>query len=166
MPRSFIDNEEAVSIGIGYVLSLIVLLIFTGGITGAFYQFADSSSIKSMRIGSTDLGSQIARDITNMYITSEDSSNQVTLNVTREIPLTLGGRGYSIQLKNSSEPGGMASIDIKDGSFFSNSISTTTNSINTKEVNISRSKVVYSGSGTIHIRMRKINAGTIELWIE
>lgn len=164
MPRSFIYNEEAVNIEISYVLSLIVLLIFTGSIAGVFYQYADSSSINSMRIGFTDLGSQIARDITNMYLASEDSSNQITLNVTHEIPLTIGGRGYSIQLKNSSAAG--VSIDIRDGSFFSNSIITILNSIDTKEVNISRSKVVYSGSGTIHIRMKKINEGTIELWIE
>lgn len=164
MPRSFIYNEEAVSTEIGHILSLVVLIIFTGSIVGVFYQYAESSSIQSMRIGFTDLGNQLARDVTNMYFILQDSSNNVTLNITRDIPLTLGGRGYSIQLTNSSQ--GLVSIDLKDGSFFSNSISTAINSINTEEVNISLSKVVYSGSGTINIRMRKINTGKIELWIK
>jgi len=162
MTRSFIHNEDAVNIEIGYILSLIVLLIFSGGITGIFYEYADSSSQQSMRTGSADLGNEIARDITNMYLSTENSPNNITLIVTREIPLTLGGRGYKIELNNNSAMS-MASINIEDGSFFSYPVSTTLNSINAKDVNRS---IVYSGSGMLNIRMRKTNDGKKELWLE
>ncbi|CAG0949638.1 hypothetical protein METP3_00130 [Methanosarcinales archaeon] len=153
MTSSFIHNEDAVNIEIGYILSLIVLMIFTGSITTVFYQYADSSSQQSMRTGSADLGSEIARDITNMYLTTENSPNNINLSVTRDIPLTLGGRGYKIELNNNSATG-RAAINIDDGSLFSYPTSTTLNSINSNDINRS---IVYSGSGKINIIMSKIN---------
>ena len=152
MPGSLIQNEDAVSIQISYILSLLVLIIFTGSITSVFYLYADSSSEQAMRAGFTDLGSVIARDITNMYITSEYSQNNVTLNVTRNIPLTIGGKGYMIKLNNAT-PGHFASIDIIESGFNGYTVSTTLNSINVPVNAISEG--VYSGSGEINIRFKK-----------
>ena len=151
MKGSFIQNDEAVSIEIGYILNLVVLMIFTGSIITAFYLYADSSSEKAMRVGFTDLGSVIARDITNMYLTSEYSQNNVSLNVTRNIPLTIGGKGYRIELKNAAHDH-FASIDIIESGFNGYRVSTTLNSINYP---MNASGVVYSGSGEINIRFKK-----------
>jgi hypothetical protein len=157
MPDPFIQNEDAVTIQISYILSLLILIIFTGGITAAFYLYADSSSEKAMRVGFTDLGSVIARDITNMYLTSEYSQNNVSLNVTRNIPLTIGGKGYRIELKNATQDH-FASIDIIESGFNGYRVSTTLNSINYP---MKASGIVYSGSGEINIRFKKNE----RLWI-
>lgn len=157
--KSLIHDDSAVNIVIGHILNLVLIIIVTGGITGVFYMYADSSSQQSMRIGFTDLGSQIARDITNMYIISTNSKN-VNLAIKHEIPLTIGGRGYDIKIKNAggggSGNGGVASVEITDGSFFGNRVSTNINSI---DIGINASGVVYSGSGEINIRMIKNNTG-------
>ena len=157
MPGSFIQNEDAVSIQIGYIISLLILIIFTGGIITTFYLYADSSSEKAMRAGFTDLGSVIARDITNMYLISQNSQNNLTLNVTRGIPLTIGGKGYTIELKNATQDR-FASIDIIESGFNGYRVSTTLNSINYP---MNAGGVVYSGSGEINIRFKKNE----RLWI-
>ncbi len=171
MPRlSFFRDENAVSIEIGYILNLLVLMIFTGGIIAAFQLYADSSSQKSVRAGFADLGSQIARDITNMYLASTQSQNNFSFNVTRDIPLTIGGSGYSICLENASQ-NSMASIDIKEDGFFAYTASTTLNSIEfNPNITIDRGECstenrVYSGSGTLSIGMQKNNSGTW-IWIK
>ena len=160
--RAFIPDEDAMNIQIGYILNLIVLMIVTGIITSAFYLYTDTSSEKAMRIGYTDLGSQIARDITNMYLTSENSQGNVTLNITRNIPLTLGGKGYRIELKNATQDS-MASIDIHEGSFSGYKISTTLNSIKDPG---NTGGVVYSGSGEINIKLMKDISKAVSLRIE
>ena len=110
-----------------------------------------------MRAGFTDLGSVIARDITNMYLTSAYSKDIVTLNVTRNIPLTLGGKGYRIELKNATHDR-FASIDIIESGFTGYRVSTALNSINYPLI---ASGVVYSGSGELKIRFKKNE----RLWI-
>ncbi len=172
MPRlSFIRDENAVNIEIGYIFNLFILMVFTGGIVAAFQLYADSSSQKSVRAGFADLGSQIARDITNMYLASTQSQGNFSSNVTREIPLTIGGSGYSICLENASQ-NSMASIDIKEDGFFSYTASTTLNSIEfNPNITIDRGECstnnhVYSGSGTLNIRMQKNSSGTTWIWIE
>jgi hypothetical protein len=151
MSRSFIHNEDAVSIQIGYILNLLVLMIFTGGIITAFYLYADSSSEQATRAGFTDLGSVIARDITNMYLTSEYSQENVSINVNRSIPLTIGGKGYRIKL-NPATQDRFAYIDIIESGFNGYRVSTTLNSIN---VPVDATGVVYSGSGELKIRFKK-----------
>ncbi len=151
MLRSLIQNEDAVNIEIGYILNLVVLMIFTGGITTAFYLYEDSSSQQATRAGFTDLGSVIARDITNMYLTSENSKDIVTLNVTRNIPLTIGGKGYKIVL-NPATQNSLASVDIIESGFSGYRVSTTLNSINDP---VNAIGVIYSGSGEINIRFKK-----------
>jgi hypothetical protein len=157
---SLIQNEDAVNIEIGYILNLVVLMIFTGIIITTFYLYADSSSEQAMRAGFTDLGSVIARDITNMYLTSAYSKDIVTLNVTRNIPLTIGGKGYRIELKNASKDR-FASIDIIESGFSGYRVSTTLNSINDP---VNAIGVVYSGSGEINIRFKKNESRW--LWIK
>ncbi len=162
MQRSFIQEDDAVNIVISYVLNLLVLMIFTGGIVAAFYSYSDSSSQQATRTGFTDLGSEIARDITNMYLVSTyPKDNEINLTVTRNIPLTIGGKGYRIELNNASKDG-MASIDIIESGFGSYRISTTLNSINYP---VRANGVVYSGSGEIKIRLTKNSSETI-LWIK
>ena len=160
--RAFIPDENAVNIEIGYILNLIVLIIVTGSITSAFYLYTDASSEQAMRVSYTDLGSQIARDITNMYLISENSQGNVSLKVTRNIPLTLGGKGYRIELKNATQDR-MASIEISEGGFSGYKISTTLNSIRDPG---NTSGVVYSGSGEINIRMMKNIGKVVSLRIE
>jgi len=117
----------------------------------AFYSYADSSSEQAMRAGFTDLGSVIARDITNMYLASAYSNDIVTLNVTRDIPLTIGGKGYKIELKNATKDHS-ASIDIVESGFTGYRVSTTLSSIHDP---VNTRGIVYSGSGAINIRFKK-----------
>ena len=160
--RAFISDENAINIQIGYILNLIVLLIVTGSITSAFYLYTDASSEQAMRVSYTDLGSQIARDITNMYLISENSQGNVSLTVKHNIPLKLGGKGYRIELKNATFDS-MASIDISEGSFSGSKISTTLNSIKNPD---DSGGVVYSGSGEINIRFNKSISKVVSLRIE
>jgi hypothetical protein len=162
--RSFIGDENAVNIQIGYVLNLIVLIIITGIIVGSFYFYTEASSEKAMSAGFTDLGNQIARDITNMYIISENSKN-VTITSTRNIPLTMGGEAYVITLHNASDDR-MASVDISKDSFTGYNISTTLNSIsNSIDKPVYTSGSVYSSYGEITIGMNRNSSGRW-LWIQ
>ncbi|MCE8423559.1 MAG: hypothetical protein J5U19_07620 [Candidatus Methanoperedens sp.] len=160
---SFISDENAVNIQIGYILNLIVLMIITGIIIGSFYLYTEASSEKAMSAGFTDLGNQIARDITNMYFISENSKGHVTITSTHNIPLAMGGNSYVIKLNNASDDR-MASVDISKDSFAEYNISTTLNSIG-KPVYIYTNRSVYSSSGEITIRMDK-NSNGWSLWIE
>ncbi len=160
--RAFISDENAVNIQIGYILNLIVLMIVTGSITSAFYLYTDASSEQAMRVGYTDLGSLIARDITNMYLLSENSQGNVSLNVSRNIPLTMGGKGYRIELKNATQDS-MALIDISEGSFSRYKISTM---LNSRKDPGTTGGLVYSGSGEINIRLMKNISKAVSLRIE
>ena len=151
MPGSLIQNEDAVTIQIGYIISLLILIVFTGGIVTTFYLYSDSSSEQAMRAGFTDLGSVIARDITNMYMTSINSKDNIILNLTHNIPLTIGGKGYRIELKNATQDR-FASIDIIESGFGGYRVSTTLNSINYP---MNASGIVYSGSGELNIKFKK-----------
>lgn len=172
MPDSFIQNDDAVTIQIGYIISLLILIIFTGGIVTTFYLYTDSSSEQAMRAGFTDLGSVIARDITNMYLMSEKSHNiNMTLNVTRTIPLTIGGKGYMIKLINDTqkpEKDNFTSVDIIESGFSGYRVSTKLNSIDDPRNFIKYDGraigVVYSGSGELNIRLEKNSSGT-KIWI-
>ena len=156
---NFIRDENAVNIITGYILTFTVMMIITGSIIGFFYLKAEDSSRQAMRIEFTDLGSQIARDITNAYITSEYSSN-ISIDIKRDIPLTIGGKGYRITLNNAT-PERMAYIGIVEGSSSDYEIITTINSINS---DINASGIVYSGSGEINMRIIKNNSGA-RIWI-
>ena len=159
--RSFISDENAVNIQLGYILNLIVLLIITGIIIGSFYLYTEDSSEKAMSASSTDLGNQIAREISNMYFISENSKRNVTLTSTRNIPITMGGKAYMIQLINASD-GRMASVDIINDNFADYNISTTLNAIGKS---VKASGKVYSGSGELDIIMCKNSSGRW-LWIQ
>ncbi len=161
MLRKFIHNDDAVSIQLGYILNLVVLIIVTGSIAGASYLYVDSSSQKSMRIGFADLGSQIARDITNMYLTSENSPNGITLNVKRDIPLTIGGKGYRIELINASQnSNSTASVSIGEG-VSGDQVVTMINAVDSSTV---ASGIVYSGSGEYNITLVKDISG-VRVWL-
>ncbi len=161
--RSIIRDDSAVNIEIGYILNFLVLLIFAGAIVGPFYLASDSSSKQAMRAGYTDLGSEIARDITNMYLSSAHLEDDVNINIERSIPLTIGGRGYSVLLKNA-EPGGMASVEIEEGGLFGSRVSTVLTSIDSR-VTIDSIRPVYSGSGELIIGMVKNSTGAW-IWIK
>ena len=77
--------------------------------------------------------------------------------MTRNIPLTIGGKGYRIELKNATQDH-FASIDIVESGFYGYRVSTMLNSINHP---MSTSGAVYSGSGEMKINFKK-NEG---LWI-
>lgn len=171
MLRSLIRDDNAVNIEIGYILNLVVLMIVTGTIAGAFYLRAEDSSQRAMRAGFADLGSEIARDITNMYLASEYSDN-INLTVTHDIPLTIGGKGYSIELKNAgSTPDHIASVNINETGSPEYEIITWIDSIDSSSnVNVicsgTNGAVVYSGSGEIKINMTKKNTGVRDLCIK
>jgi len=158
MVRKFIDDDNAVNIELGYVLNLLLVMIFMASFTGAFYVRAEHSSQQAMYTEFSELGSEISRDITNMYITSANSPNNITIYMERDIPLTLGGKGYSIILKNATSES-MASVNIEGGNY---EVITILNSIDT---NVNAKGLVYSGSGEMNIKMIKNNSGAW-LWIE
>ena len=162
MLRSLIRDDSAVNVTMGYILNLAMLLIVTGSIAGAFYLRAEDSSRQAMRVGFADLGSEIARDITNMYLASAHSNN-ISLNVTRRMPITIGGKSYGIELKNASSKE-VAYVDIKEAGYFMFEVVTKINSIDSNSnVKISCEGVggiiVYSGPGEININMTKNNTG-------
>lgn len=157
MSKSFFHDDSAVNVVIGSVLNLMVLIIITGTITGAFFIFAGSSAEQSMRTGFTDLGSEIARDITNIDISNSDFDSNSTLVIERPIPLTIGGSGYSIELRNADiNPDGLASVVIKETGFFGDEVSTTINSIDSS---VSVSGKTYSSSGIMNITVIKNETG-------
>ncbi len=102
-----------------------------------------------------------------MYLTSENSDN-ITINVTRSVPLTIGGKGYVIKLlppSPSNNGNETASIDIGAG-VYGYDITTPLNSIDS-DSNVfvdPNNCTVYSGSGEININMNK-NNGNLSLCI-
>lgn len=166
--RSFIGDENAVNIQIGYVLNMIVLMIISSIIISSFYFYTEDSSEKAMSAGFTDLGNQIARDITNMYFVTENSKGNVNITSTRNIPLTMGGEGYVIKLHNASDER-MASVDISKDGYAEYNISTTLNSISNsidKPVYFDPNRSsAYSSKGEISVRMNNTGSGRW-LWIE
>jgi hypothetical protein len=159
MPGKFMGDENATNIELGYILNLIVIMIFVASFTGAFYLRADASSQQAQRAEFTDMGSEIARDITNMYLSSAHSSNEnnIIFTMKRDIPLTLGGKGYTIEL--DPNPDDMASVIIKEGRY---EIGTRLNAIDTQ---VNTGGKVYSGSGEITITMKK-NSTETWVWIK
>lgn len=157
MSISFFHDDTAVSIVIGSVLNLIVLMVITGTITGAFFIFADSSAEESMRAGYTDLGSKITRDITNIDISNSNFNSNTTLVIEHSIPLTIGGRGYSIELRNANiNSDGLASVVIKETGFLGDEVSTTINSI---DASVNVSGKTYSSSGIMNLTVIKNQSG-------
>lgn len=159
--RSFIRDENAVNIVMGYILNFTVLMVITFVISGTFYLLTEDHSQHSMRVGFSDLGNQIARDITNMYMVSEHSPNNISSVIEREIPLKIGGENYRIELKNATNSS-MASVEITEDGFSGYKASTMLNSI---DFNSNVSGVVYSGSGEMTIGMTKNNTGSV-VWIK
>ena len=161
MKGSLFRDDNGVSVVIGHILNLMVLIIITGTITGAFFLFTDSSAKQSIRAGYTDMGSEIARDITNIHISNLNFEKNTTLVMERTIPLTIGGRGYSIELRNAAyNPDGLASIVIKEPGFSGYEVSTKLNLIDT---HFTASGVVFSGSGILKLFVIKNQSGE---WIE
>lgn len=157
MRKSFFYDDTAVNVVIGSVLNLMVLMIITGTITGAFFIFTGSSAEQSMRAGFTDLGSEIARDITNIDISNSDFESNSILVIERPIPLTIGGSGYGIELRNAGiNPDGLASVVIKETGFFGDEVSTTINSIDSS---INLSGKTYSSSGIMNLTVIKNETG-------
>jgi len=160
----FLQNENAINVVFGQILNFTILIIITGGIIGAFYLREEDSSNQAMRIEFTDLGNQIARDISNIYIIAShsDASNEIYLNIKRDIPLTIGGRGYSIELKDANSTNDkMASVSIKEEGVSGYQTITKINSVG--PVNIGG--IVHSGSGEINITAHKNNSG-IWTWLK
>lgn len=146
---------------IGHILNLMVLMIITGTITSAFFLYSDSSAMQSIRAGYTDLGSEIARDITNIHISNSNFNKNSSLLMERPIPLTIGGRGYSIELRNASKnPDGLAAIVIKESGFSGYEVSTKINLIDT---HFAASGEVFSGSAILKLSVIKNQSGE---WIE
>lgn len=158
--HNFIRDENAVNIVTGHILTFVVLMVITGSIVGFFYLKVEDSSRQAMRTEFTDLGSQIARDITNAYITSEHSSN-INVDIKKDIPLKIGGKGYRIILNNATSER-KAYIGIAEGGSSDYEIMTMINSISS---GINASGIVYSGSGEINIRVIKNNSG-VWIWIK
>lgn len=158
--KNFLQNDDAVNIVTGQILNLVILLLITGGIVGVFYLKAEDSSHRDMRIGFTDLGSQISRDITNSQITVERSPNppNISINIVRNIPITIGGKGYKIVLNATSR--NMATVNITDGDFSGNEVDTVINSVDIDNIG----GIVYSSSGKISIGLIKNNSGEW-IWI-
>lgn len=155
----FIRDGNAVNVITGHILTFAVLMIITGSIIGFFYLRAEDSSRQTTRLEFTDIGSQIARDITNAYITSEHSSD-IDINIKKDIPLTIGGKGYRITLNNMTSEND-AYIGILEGDSSNYEIITKINAINS-DTNVGG--IVYSGSGEINIRVIKNNSGVL-IWI-
>ncbi len=147
--KEFSRDGNAVTTVLGYIMNIVVLSIVAGTIAGAFYLRSEDVSHQAMQMGYTDLGSEIAREITNMYMVSESSQN-IGINVTRSIPLTIGGKSYHVALINTTP---MASIDI-GGDVYGYNVTTTLNSISNVSV---CSNTVYSGKGQITINMTRNN---------
>ncbi len=159
MSRQILRDEKATTIELGYILNLVVLMIFTSSIIGAFYVRADASSQHSQRAEFTDLGNEIARDITNIYLTSlRSSDNNLSVIIKREIPLTIGGKGYAIELEKATSDN-MAYVVLKEGNYKSIAI------LNSIDTHVNLTGIVYSGSGEMTIKMTKNSAGTL-IWIE
>lgn len=162
--KNFLQNDDAVNVVTGQILNLVILLLITGSIVGVFYLKTEDSSHRAMRVGYTDLGSQIARDITNSHITAEHSSNppNISINIVRNIPITMGGKGYKIDLSTTQRntQRNMATVNITDGNFSGNEVDTIINSVDIDNI----SGVVYSNSGKININLIKNNSGEW-IWI-
>lgn len=159
----FLQNDNAVNVVLGQIFNFTILIIITGGIIGAFYLREEDSSNQAMQSAFTDLGNQIARDISNTYIIMTHSdSNEIDLDIKRNIPLTIGGRGYSIELKDANSTNDkMASVNIKEEGISEYQVLTKINSVG--PVNIGG--IVHSGSGEINVTAHKNNSG-IWIWLK
>lgn len=160
--KNFVRNDSATSIIMGHMINFAILVAITGSIAGVFYLKTEDSSRQAMRIEFTDLGSQIARDVSNMHLISDSGySSNISIYIKREIPLTIGGKGYRIALNNATS-NDTAYIDIIEGSLSGYAITTPINSIDSK---INANGIVYSGSGEINIVLTKNNSGEW-VWIK
>ncbi len=159
----FLQNDSAINVVLGHLLNFTILIIITGGIIGAFYLREEDSSNQAMRIEFTDLGNQIARDVSNTYIIMTHSDrNEIDLNIKRNIPLVIGGRGYNIELKDANSTNDkMISANIKEEGMSGYLVVTKINSVG--PVNIGG--IVHSGSGEINITAHKNNSG-IWIWLK
>ena len=139
-----IQNENAQSILIEYIMIASITLLFTGGVYMTVGDMIVDSSTQSMIEQYTDIGNEISGTMSSMYF-SGISNGTVSKKI--KIPVYIADDGYRIDA-NVTDDYGRQSIKI---SAMYNSGAVTFIPLNnlTKRVNISGT--VYSGSGEIDI---------------
>lgn len=107
MKRRFIQNEEAISISVGAMLTFSISVLVFVAVILSFYTLSNSSENKAMQ-GSFDiLGSGLAVKITTMdtlvNISNSYGGMVNTLEYEFSVPATIANEGYSINVTNSTK---------------------------------------------------------------
>lgn len=105
--RRFIQNEEAVSISLGFILTFSISVLVFVSIILSFYTLTDSSEKTAMR-GSFDImGSGLAVKITTVdtlvNITNSYGGTVNNLEYEFSVPASIANEGYSVNVTNSTK---------------------------------------------------------------
>ncbi|MDY6932538.1 MAG: hypothetical protein SVJ22_11575 [Halobacteriota archaeon] len=150
-----IQNENAQSILIEYIMIASITLLFTGGVYMTVGDMIVDSSTQSMIEQYTDIGNEISGTMSSMYF-SGISNGTVSKKI--KIPVYIADDGYKIDA-NVTDFYGRQSIKI---SAMYNSDAVTFVPLNNLTERVNISGTVYSGSGEIDISY-DTNQGKIEL---
>ncbi len=107
-PKSrFIQNDEAVSISLGFILTFSISVLIFVAIILSFYTLSDSSEKTAMRgsfdIMGSELGVKITIVDTMINITNTYGGTVNKLEYEFSVPASIANEGYSVNVTNSTK---------------------------------------------------------------
>ncbi len=104
-PKNFLKNEDAVSITVGFILTLSITVLVFSGIVLAFYVLTQQSEEATMSDSFDILGSGLAVRLTTMdtliNVSNSYGGRVNTLEYDFSIPASIAHEDYSVNITNS-----------------------------------------------------------------
>ncbi len=105
--KNLLKNEDAVSITVGFILTLSITVLVFSGIVLSFYTLTQQSQKAAMQTSFDILGSGLAVKLTTIdtLVNISKSYGGATMNIEYDfsIPASIAHEGYSINITNSTK---------------------------------------------------------------
>jgi hypothetical protein len=106
-PKNLLKNEDAVSITVGFILTLSITVLIFSGIVLSFYTLTQQSQKAAMQTSFDILGSGLAVKLTTIdtlvNISNSYGGTVNTLEYDFSIPASIAHEGYSMNITNSTK---------------------------------------------------------------
>ncbi len=106
-PKNLLKNEDAVSITVGFILTLSITVLVFSGIVLSFYTLTQQSQKAAMQASFDILGSGLAVRLTTMdtlvNISNSYGGRVNSLEYDFSIPASIANEGYSMNITNSTK---------------------------------------------------------------
>ena len=97
-------DDRAASVTINYVLGLSITFLLVTGLFIAGGDFVNDQRETSVRTELQVLGEQVAADISMADRLAQSTTDNETVRVRRELPSSVSGTNYAIEIQGGSDP--------------------------------------------------------------